>query len=361
MDFGLSAEQKALATTVRRFLADECPTTRVRAILEGERGHDDDLWRGLMDLGIGLLGVPEAHGGLGAEFLDLALVAEELGYACTPGPFLGTAMATIALAAAEDQALAARWLPRIAAGEVLATAAVGEACGRWDDGEIAAVAKDGRLTATKTMVPYGSLADLHVVAAGDGDGTALWLVEREAAGVVATDLSGNDRTRRLSSVEYRGVPAVRVGGRDAFERMRDAALVLVAADAFGGARRCLEMARDYALTREQFGQPIGAFQAVKHQLANLAVDLEPALALWWYAAHALDCIQENASRHAALAKAFSTDLFDRAARDSTELHGGIGFTWEFDLHLWFRRSIYDRAFFGDAHYHRARAATLAGW
>jgi alkylation response protein AidB-like acyl-CoA dehydrogenase len=121
------------------------------------------------------------------------------------------------------------------------------------------------------------------------------------------------------------------------------------------------MARDYALTREQFGQPIGAFQAVKHQLANLAVEIEPSLSLWWYAAHAIDRIPEDASRHAALAKAFSADLFDRAARDSTELHGGIGFTWEYDLHLWFRRSIFDRAFFGDAHYHRARAANLAGW
>lgn len=361
MDFGLSAEQKALATTVRRFLADECPTTRVRAIMEGDSGHDDDLWRGLMDLGVGSLAVPEAHGGIGAEFLDLALVAEELGYACTPGPFLGAAIATVALAAADDQALAAKWLPRIASGEVLATAGVGEAGGRWDDGEIRAVVTDGHLTTTKTMVPYGSLADVHVVAAGDGGAVALWLVERDAATVVASDLSGNDRTRRLSSVEYRAAPAVRLGGREAFARMRDAALVLVAADAFGGARRCLGMARDYALTREQFGQPIGAFQAVKHQLANLAVDLEPSLALWWYAAHALDRIPEHSARHAALAKSFSTDLFDRAARDSTELHGGIGFTWEFDLHLWFRRSIYDRAFFGDAHYHRARAATLAGW
>ncbi|MFN2377234.1 MAG: acyl-CoA dehydrogenase family protein [Candidatus Binatia bacterium] len=360
MDFGLSDEQKALAVTVRRYLTERCPTTRVRAVMEGESGHDADLWKGLMALGVGALAVPEAEGGLGAEFLDLALVAEELGYAAAPGPFLGCAMATVALAAGDDEDAKRTWLPRIASGEVLGTAAVGEAGGRWDEGEIAAKAEGGTITASKFLVPYGSLADVHLVAAVDESGIGVWLVERDDT-VAATDLSGNDRTRRLSLVEYRGARARRIGGRETFARMRDAALVLVAADAYGGARRCLEMARDYALTREQFGQPIGAFQAVKHQLANLAVELEPSLSLWWYAAHAFDRIPAEGPRHAALAKAFSSDLFDRAARDSTELHGGIGFTWEFDLHLWFRRSIFDRAFFGDAHYHRARAATLASW
>ena len=361
MDFGLSDEQKALAGTIRRYLAERCPTTRVRAVMEGEDGHDRELWRGLNDLGVGALAVPEAHGGLGAEVLDLALVSEEIGYACAPGPFLGHAVATIALAAGDDEAAKAEWLPRLASGEALATAAFGEAGGRLDEDLLRATAADGALVGTKSQVLYGRLADVHVVAARDGDGVGLWLVEGRAAGVQATDLSGNDFTRRLSSVEYRGAAARRVGGRAAFERARDAALVLVAADAFGGARRCLDMARDYALTREQFGRPIGSFQAVKHQLANLAVELEPGLSLWWYAAHALDHLPAEAPRHAAMAKALLADLFDRAARDSTELHGGIGFTWEFDLQLWLRRSMFDRAFFGDAHLHRARAAALAGW
>jgi alkylation response protein AidB-like acyl-CoA dehydrogenase len=361
MDFGLKDEQKALASTVRRYLAERCPTARVRTVMEGATGHDADLWQGLMDLGVGSLAVPEAHGGLGTEFLDLALVAEELGYACAPGPFLGAAAATVAVACGDDEDAKATWLPRLASGEVLATIAVGEAGGRWDEGEIQARVDAGTLTATKSQVPYGSLATLHVVAASDEAGLALWLVEADAGSVSANELSGNDRTRRLSSVEYRGARARRLGGPGAFAKMRDAALLLLAADACGGSRRCLAMARDYALTREQFGQPIGAFQAVKHQLANLAVEIEPSLSLWWYAAHAFDRIPDQAPRHAALAKAFSSDLFDRAARDSTELHGGIGFTWEYDLHLWFRRSIFDRAFFGDAHYHRARAANLAGW
>lgn len=361
MDFGLTSEQKALAATVKRYLAERCPTARVRSVMEGDSGHDPELWQGLMDLGVGAIAVPEAHDGLGSEFLDLALVAEELGYACAPGPFLGAAAATVGIAAGDDEDAKAAWLPKLASGETIATFAVGEAGGRWDEGEIQARVVEGKLTATKSQVPYGSLATLHVVAASDDAGLGLWLVEAEPATIVANDLSGNDRTRRLSSVEYRGAAARRVGGAKAFAKLRDAALLLVAADAFGGSRRCLEMARDYALTREQFGQPIGAFQAVKHQLANLAVEIEPSLSLWWYAAHAFDRIEAEAPRHAALAKGFSSDLFDRAARDSTELHGGIGFTWEYDLHLWFRRSIFDRAFFGDAHYHRARAATLAGW
>lgn len=361
MDFGLSDEQKALATTVRRYLAERCPTTRVRTVMESESGHDADLWRGLMDLGIGALPVPEGHGGMGAEFLDVALVAEELGYACAPGPFLGAMVASIALAAGEDEELKARWLPLLASGDALATIAVGEPGGRWDEGEFRATARDGKLDGIKSLVPYGGLADVHVVVAVDEEGVGVWLVERESAGVGTSDLTGNDLTRRLSAVEYKGVAARRIGGRDVFVKLRDAALVLIAADAYGGSKRCLEMARDYALTREQFGQAIGAFQAVKHQLANLAVELEPSLSLWWYTAHAIDRIPEKSSRHAAMSKAFSADLFDRAVRDSTELHGGIGFTWEFDLQLWFRRSIFDRAFFGDSHYHRARAARLAGW
>jgi alkylation response protein AidB-like acyl-CoA dehydrogenase len=137
--------------------------------------------------------------------------------------------------------------------------------------------------------------------------------------------------------------------------------VLLAAVRVGGAARCLDMTVRYALTREQFGQPIAAFQAVKHQLADLATDLEPAVALWWYAAHAFDHMPARAARDAALAKAHCTDLFDRATRVCTELHGGIGFTWEYDLHLWFRRAVFDRSYLGGASSHRLRAADLAGW
>src|SRR2546423_503887 len=226
MDFGLSPDQLLLKQTIRRWLETECPTTRVRAVMESDGGHDPRLWEGLAELGVPGLQVPAAHGGSGLELLDVALAAEELGWCCTPGPFLACALATAALVASGNAEAGARWLPAIAR--------------------------------RRAIVPF----------------------------------------------------APREGG--------DAGLVLLAADAYGGARRCLDMTVKYALTREQFGEPIGTFQAVKHQLADLAADLDPALSLWWYAAHAYDHIPERAERHAAIAKAHLTDLYDRATRVTTE-------------------------------------------
>ena len=163
-------------------------------------------------------------------------------------------------------------------------------------------------------------------------------------------------------MQFDATPATKIAsGRAAIDRARDAGLILLAADAYGGAHRCHDMTVKYALTREQFGQIIGAFQGVKHQLAELATELEPSVALWWYAAHAFDHIRDQAERHAAIVKSHCTDLFDRTVRYSIELHGGIGFTWEYDLQLWFRRALFDRAFLGEASYHRQRAADLAGW
>lgn len=362
MNFGLSEEQLLLKSTVKRFLEEQCPPARVRAIMESESGHDAALWRGLGDLGITGLAVPGTYGGSGLELLDVALVAEELGYAATPGPFLGSAMATVALLEGGDAAQKERWLPRIATGEAMVTIAFGEAESQWDPGRYTAQASQGKLQATKPLVPYASLADAIIVAASDAAGPGLWLVERGAPGIEITPLKVVDLTRRLDSVRFTGTPAAKLGASAAaVQRTLDAGCVLIAADAYGGARRCLDMTVQYAMQREQFGQVIGAFQAVKHQIATMAAAIEPALALYWYAAHAFDRLRDQAERHAALAKAHLTDLFDRVTRDAIELHGGIGFTWEFDLHLWFRRAIFDRSFLGEAALHRARAAVLAGW
>jgi alkylation response protein AidB-like acyl-CoA dehydrogenase len=362
MNFGLSQDQLLLKDTIRRFLEEQCPTTRVRQVMEAPTGHDPELWRALVDLGVTGLYAPAEHGGAGLELLDLALAAEELGYAATPGPFLANALAQIALAEGGDDALRARWLPKLVDGSRIGTFALGEADGEWAPENAATRAQGDRLTGVKHLVPYGALADVLVVAARDDAGPGLWLVEQGAAGVTAKDLLGNDLTRRLATVHFDGTPAVKLpNGASAVQRTRDAALVLIAADAYGGCRRMLDMAVGYAKQREQFGQIIGAFQAVKHQLATIACELEPCLSLWWYAAHAFDRIQDEAAHRAALAKSLLTDVYDRVARDTTELHGGIGFTWEYDLHLWFRRAIFDRGAFGDASYHRARAADLAGW
>jgi alkylation response protein AidB-like acyl-CoA dehydrogenase len=362
MDFGLSQDQVLLKETIRRWLEAECPTSRVRAIMESPSGHDAALWRGLAELGVPGLYVPVEHGGAGLELLDLALAAEELGWACTPGPFLACGLATAALLASGSRDAGARWLPAIAAGEAIVTCALGEQGDQWDAARFTTRARGGALGGEKLLVPYGEVADAFLVAAQDDDGPGLWLVERGAPGLDVAPQQGTDMTRRVATVTLAGAPAQKVcGGRGAADRARDAGLVLIAADAYGGARRCLEMTVRYALTREQFGQPIGAFQAVKHQLADLATELDPSLSLWWYAAHAYDRIRDRAERHAALAKAHLTDVYDRVARMTTELHGGIGFTWEYDLQLWFRRAVFDRAILGEARYHRARAADLAGW
>ena len=362
MNFGLSEDQVLLKSTIKRFLEEQCPTSRVRAIMESDSGHDSGLWQGLVDLGVPGLTVPAAYGGSGLELLDLALAAEEFGYAATPGPFLGSALATVALVEGADASQREHWLPRIASGNVLASIAFGEADSEWDPARYTTKVAGGKLTGAKPFVPYASIADAIVVAAIDGRGPGLWLVERGAPGIAITPLKVVDLTRRVETVRFTGTPATKLGGSAAaIQRTIDAGCVLIAADAYGGSRRCLDMTAQYAQQREQFGQIIGAFQAVKHQIANMACELEPSLSLYWYAAHAFDRIHDQSERHAALAKAHLTDLYDRVTRDATELHGGIGFTWEFDLHLWFRRAIFDRSFLGEASVHRARAAQLAGW
>jgi alkylation response protein AidB-like acyl-CoA dehydrogenase len=245
---------------------------------------------------------------------------------------------------------------------VLATLALGEEESRWSPADLTAQVRGGKLSGIKPLVPYASSADLIVVAARDENGPGFWLVERGAPGIEISPLKVIDMTRRVESVSFRDTPATPLGGGvAAVQRTIDAGCILIAADAYGGSRRCLNMTVEYAIQREQFGQKIGAFQAVKHQLANLATEIEPSLSLYWYAAHAFDHIKDQSERHAAIVKAHMSDLYDRVVRDATELHGGIGFTWEFDLHLWFRRAVFDRGFLGEANYHRERAAVLAGW
>ena len=362
MNFGLSEDQLLFKRSLGRFLAERCPTTRVRAIMESRSGYDPSLWGDLVGLGVPGLVIPSALGGSGLELLDLALAAEELGYAATPGPFLGNAMATVALLESTDDALRAHWLPQVAAGEALLTVAIGEEGAQWDPERVEARVVGGKLKGTKPFVPGATESDAILVAAAGEDGPALWIVEKDGVGVEIRELRVLDQTRRLQHVTFRGAPATRVvGGRVAMRRALDAGAVLIAAEAYGGSRRCLDMTLSYVMQREQFGQLVGAFQAIKHQLANLACDLEPALSLWWYAAHAFDRIRDEAGRQAAMAKALLCDLFDRVTRECTELHGGIGFTWEYDLHLWVRRAIFDRGFLGESAFHRERAALLARW
>jgi len=357
VNFGLSDEQELLQETVRGFVSNECSPQRLREIFEGQDGFDPALWRGMMEMGLGGLMVPELYGGASLELIDLALVAEVLGEGAVPGPFLAHSLATLALVLGGSPEQKEKWLPRLAAGDALGTVALGEEGEAWEPSAWSASLGAGQISGEKAYVPYGDRADLIIAGVAGG---GLVAVARESSGLKLEPVNGVDRTRRLSRVTFQSAPC-EVLPEPASARLRDAGLVLLAADAFGGATKLIAMAVEYAKTREQFGQPIAQFQAVKHKLADMTLEIEPGRGLYWYAAHAFDRIPEAAERAAAMAKAHLTDRFMQIARDAVEVHGGIGFTWESDVQIWFKRAMFDRTFLGSPVHHRARAAGLADW
>ena len=358
MNFDLSEEQEMLQETVKQFLDNECPATTLREIFDGDTGFAEGLWKGMAEMGIAGLHLPEEFGGAGLEILDLAVVSEALGYMAAPGPFLGHALAGLAIATGGSDAQKKEWLPKLATGDAVGTVALAEEGGGWLPDQWTLPASD-ELTGTKNHVIFGDRADVIVVGVAGG---GLALVKKGASGLEIKDIEGADRTRRLTQLTFAGTPAQTLPeGAAAAIQVRDVALVLLAADAFGGASRLVEMSVEYAKTREQFGVTIGHFQALKHQLANMAVEVEPSRGLYWYAAHAMDHVQDESERTAAVAKAHITDRYMQVARDAVEAHGGIGFTWECDVQIWFKRAMFDRAYMGNPAVHRERAAQLAGW
>jgi alkylation response protein AidB-like acyl-CoA dehydrogenase len=354
MDFSLSEDQELFQNTVRGFVAKESPSQRVRAIFDGKQDAGA-LWQGLAEIGVAGLVIPEAHGGAGLELLELALVAEELGRGAVPVPFLGHALATLALARGGSAAQQAAWLPRLATGEARATVALAEDGGGWLPATWRTEHANGRVRAVKPHVLEADGADLFVVGCRGG---ALALVEAGPA-VRVTAEPTLDRGRPLAALELDGAPAEPLDFDAA--RLIDAGCVLLAADAFGAAHHLVRATAAYLQTRRQFGQPIAQFQAVKHQLANMALDVDPTRGLWWYAAHAFDHAPADAARAAALAKAHITERAQQVARDAVEAHGGIGFTWECDIQVWFKRIMFDRLWLGAPELHRERFAALEGW
>jgi len=359
MDFGLSAEQKLLQETVRGFVKNECPPQRVHEIFDAGTGHDRALWSGLAETGVTGLVIPECHGGAGLEVLDLALVCEVLGEGAVPGPLLGHALASLAIAEGGSEDQQAEWLPRLADGSMTATIALAEEGSAWEPEAWRTGGTGSRLSGSKLFVPHADVADLIVVGV---EGAGLAVVERDSADVKLDPQEGVDRTRPVFRVDFDRARCGLLGADPRLAaRLRDVGLVLLAADAFGAAARLVDMVADYAQTREQFGQKIAQFQAVKHQIARLGLDIEPTRALYWHAAHAVDHLPEEGERAAALAKAHITDRAVEAARMAVELHGGIGFTWACDVHVWLKRAMFDRAFLGTPEVLRERCAVAAGW
>ncbi|WEK42392.1 MAG: acyl-CoA/acyl-ACP dehydrogenase [Candidatus Sphingomonas colombiensis] len=351
MRFHPSEEQLAIQDAVRGTLADVWPTERLHAFVDGEADFDPDSWRSLMALGLGGLLLPEDQGGAGLGLLDAAMVAEVAGQAAATGP-IGAQMLTAMIVAKSGNESSKAHLAGLASGDTVATFAFG---GGWLPENWDATPEGGKVR----FVQSASAADVFLLGTKGG---GIALVEA-GEGVTVEPVRSSDRSRRLSTVSFANPKAHMLfePGDPFVARIFDAALVLIAADALGGAQYCVDLSVNYAREREQFGQPIGRFQALKHQLAQMALEVEPARALVWYAGYAHDADLPDASRAAAIAKAHLADRFVSVARAAIAAHGGIGYTWEYGLNNWFRRSLFDRAYLGSPAVHRAHAADLAGW
>ena len=376
MDFGFSQEQELLRSTARKFLENECTSAFVRARMEEPAGVTDEFWSKLAEQGwLGLV-YDEEYGGSGLGFVDLTVLMEEMGRVVMPGPFFSTTLlGGLAIREAGSAAQKKEWLTRIAAGRAKTTLAWTEPSARWDAAGVTCAARESKggfvLNGTKLFVLDAHLADALVVIArtSEGrtpeDGTSLFLVPKGTSGVDVKLLPTMDQTRKLCEVTFKDatVPAdalmgAKGGAWPTLTRVVERATVALCAEMCGGAQRVLDMTTDYAKIRIAFGKPIGTYQGVKHRAADMLVDVENAKSLTYYAAWAVDENAPEAALAASMAKAYVTDAYRKVAGAGIQLHGGIGFTWEHDLHLYFKRAKSSEFTFGDATYHRERVAQL---
>jgi alkylation response protein AidB-like acyl-CoA dehydrogenase len=376
MDIGFTEEQELLRDTARRFLESECDTQFVRRRMAEPAAVTDEFWQKLADQGwLGIV-YPEEEGGSGLGLVDLVVLMEEMGRAVMPGPFLSTVLlGGAAIGEAGTPAQRRLWLPQIAAGTVKAALAWTEPNLRWDAAGITLRAREAgggfTLSGTKLFVGDAHLADVLVVATRtrDGstmeDGVSLFLVPRDTPGLALTILPTIDETRKLCEVRLDNValPAgallgARHEGWRPLSRVVARATVALAAEMCGGAQQVLDMTVAYAKIRITFGKPIGSYQGVKHQAADMLVAIENAKSLTYYAAWAVDQALDEAPLAVSMAKAAASDMYRKVAGTGIQLHGGIGMTWEHDLQLYFKRAKASEVAFGDATWHRERVAQL---
>jgi len=376
MDFGFSQEQEMLRATARKFLENECTSTFVRARMDEPAGVTDDFWAKLAEQGwLGLV-FPEEYGGSGLGFVDLTVLMEEMGRCVMPGPFFSTVLlGGLTILEAGSPAQRKEWLPKLAAGQAKATLALTEPNARWDAAGVTATAKEGKggfaLSGTKLFVPDAHLADVIVVVArtAEGktpeDGVSLFLVPKGVKGLEVKLLPTMDQTRKLCEVTLKdaAVPAgALLGGKgaawSALARIIQRATIALCGEMCGGAQRVLDMTTEYVKIRVAFGKPIGTYQGVKHKAADMLVDVENAKSLTYYAAWAADENSPETALATSMAKAYVSDAYRKVSAAGIQLHGGIGFTWEHDLHLYFKRAKASEFTFGDATHHRERVAQL---
>jgi len=370
LDFGFSEEQEMLREAAKRFLADNCPTTFVRKMMADETAHDIAFWRKLAELGWPGLLIPESYGGQGGSFLDMTVIAEEAGKALIPGPFFASALLGVPIVIeGGSDALKKQILPKLATGESIYTVAIAEASGRFDAGGVELKAKKQggsyELSGEKFFVPDAHVATGIAVAARTGqgsgpqDGITVFLVDPKAKGVTITQLKTVDMTRRLCHIKFDQVKvdAASLLGKEnqgwpIVSRTLDIATAALSAEMVGTAQKALDISVEYAKTRVQFGKPIGSFQAVKHKCVDMMVAVENARSLTYYACWTVDERAPEAATAVPMAKAYASDMAKNVTSEAIQVHGGIGFTWEHDMHLYHRRALAGEANFGNAPVHR---------
>jgi acyl-CoA dehydrogenase len=344
VNFDFSDDQKLVREQTARFLKERCDMSVVRGVLEGKAPYAEPVWQGLAEMGLLGTSIPENYGGAGAGYLELCLIAREMGAALAPVPFGSTVyLVTEALLTWGTEEQKSRWLPAISTGDVKGALAVVETRAQTTPASIATRFADGKLTGTKLIVADGGIADLLVVLAQGADGRlGLYLADAHANGVVREQVPSVDPTRNAARVEFQGVAAEPLGapgsGWEALDTLHDRAAVLYAFEQLGGAERALEMGVGYAKERFAFGRAIGSFQAIKHMLADMYVTAKLAESNCYYAAWALSTNSPDLPLAAATARVSATQAFQQCSKDNIQVHGGMGFTWEFDCHLYYRRS-----------------------
>ena len=370
MSFVTTDEQKALRQTVRSFLESKSDEAAVRAAMVSELGFDRGLWDQLGgQLGLAGLAIPEEYGGSGSSMSDLAVVMSELGRFLVCSPYLASAvMAANALVESGDKQACLAHLPRLASGELLAALAVNEQTSELAPGADRTSAEpsghDWKVTGEKSYVVSGLAADLLVVSATTSSGPSLFVIDAAHDSVQRTALSVMDLTRHQARIRFTQTPATLLGeaggaGR-VLARVAEKAVVALASEQSGAAERCLEMSVDYAKTRFQFGRQIGSFQAIKHLCADMLLEVEAAKSAALYAAEQADEASAEATRSAHLAAAYCADAFMKVAADNVQIHGGIGFTWEFAAQLYYKRAKSSQVLLGTPGYHRDKLAVCSG-
>lgn len=378
MDFGFTEEQEMIRSQAAEFLKKECSITFVRELMSSEHGYSQEFWKKVTELGWLALVFPEKYGGAGLGFVELTVVLESMGGALAPGSFFSSILGGLILLEAGDEEQKKRWLAPLVEGKIKATLAVTGPDAGWQAADMSSVSAERgngnySLSGTKLFVPDAHHAELIVCAASIGSSSAaennitLFVVDRDSEGLNITPLKTMDQSRRLYDVTFEQVrvPAGHLLGNTGkawsiMENVIAKATIGLCAEMVGGAQRVLDMCVDYAKQRIQFGRPIGSFQAIQHKCADMFLMIESARSATYAAAWSASQDGADTALLASIAKAYTSDAYRFVVGEGIQIHGGMGFTWEHDMHLYFKRAKADEFNLGDANYHRERVAQLIG-